>query len=302
MTQEYEVHFDHDEADGRSGTIEDAKRSRSWRLSHLPHSDRREPDYPGRRSDPAVSFRCRRRTERNAASEPAENVRQALDRRPRILRAAVLAASRPRSRFAIVLGRESARVVCQRQGFAGRIADPSERHAKPSRLTAAHELADPARLPACRSTCRRPTRRTVRCHARRYRSALPAAAAEPASPKPSPPPPRPPPHPARKLDADELASLLKRAKGLIAVGDIPPARLLLERAADAQEASAALLLAQTYDPACWERRISRKHQSRSGDGARLVPEGRPARLAGGAAAPRSNAELDLVNQGDIMRR
>jgi len=55
--------------------------------------------------------------------------------------------------------------------------------------------------------------------------------------------------PARRLDADELAALLKRAKGLIAIGDIAPARLLLERAADAQEASAALLLAQTYDPA-----------------------------------------------------
>jgi hypothetical protein len=55
--------------------------------------------------------------------------------------------------------------------------------------------------------------------------------------------------PARRLEADELAALLKRAKGLIAVGDIAPARLLLERAADAQEAGAALLLAQTYDPA-----------------------------------------------------
>ncbi len=55
--------------------------------------------------------------------------------------------------------------------------------------------------------------------------------------------------PARRLNADELAALLKRAKSLIAVGDIAPARLLLERAADAQEASAALLLAQTYDPA-----------------------------------------------------
>jgi TPR repeat protein len=43
--------------------------------------------------------------------------------------------------------------------------------------------------------------------------------------------------------------LLNRAKALIAVGDIAPARLLLERAADAHEASAALLLAQTYDPA-----------------------------------------------------
>lgn len=58
-----------------------------------------------------------------------------------------------------------------------------------------------------------------------------------------------PPPPPRRLDADELAALLKRARSLIAIGDIAPARLLLERAADAQEASAALLLAQTYDPA-----------------------------------------------------
>ena len=55
--------------------------------------------------------------------------------------------------------------------------------------------------------------------------------------------------PARQLDAGELATLLKRAMGLITIGDIAAARLLLERAADAQEASAALLLAQTYDPA-----------------------------------------------------
>jgi hypothetical protein len=63
------------------------------------------------------------------------------------------------------------------------------------------------------------------------------------------PQPAPAPSPARRLDADELAALLKRAKSLIAMGDIVPARLLLERAADAQEAGAALLLAQTYDPA-----------------------------------------------------
>jgi hypothetical protein len=65
---------------------------------------------------------------------------------------------------------------------------------------------------------------------------VPAAAAPAATP------------PARKLDADELATLLNRAKGLLAAGDIPPARLLLERAADAQESGAALMLAQTYDP------------------------------------------------------
>jgi TPR repeat protein len=61
--------------------------------------------------------------------------------------------------------------------------------------------------------------------------------------------PPPAPSPARRLDADELAALLKRAKSFIAIGDIASARLLLERAADAQEAGAALLLAQTYDPA-----------------------------------------------------
>ncbi|QWG13470.1 hypothetical protein KMZ29_01605 [Bradyrhizobium sediminis] len=62
-------------------------------------------------------------------------------------------------------------------------------------------------------------------------------------------PPPPPPPPARRLDAEELATLLKRARSLIEIGDIAPARLLLERAADAHEASAALMLAQTYDPA-----------------------------------------------------
>jgi hypothetical protein len=53
---------------------------------------------------------------------------------------------------------------------------------------------------------------------------------------------------ARRIDPDELAMLMKRAKTLLASGDIPPARLLLERAADAQEPIAAFLLAQTYDP------------------------------------------------------
>jgi len=52
----------------------------------------------------------------------------------------------------------------------------------------------------------------------------------------------------RKLDPDELATLMNRAKRLIEVGDISPARLLLERAAEAQEPTAALMLAQTYDP------------------------------------------------------
>jgi TPR repeat protein len=62
----------------------------------------------------------------------------------------------------------------------------------------------------------------------------------------APPPPAPQ---ARRMDADELATLMKRARESLAAGDIPVARLLLERAADGQDASAALLLAQTYDAA-----------------------------------------------------
>jgi hypothetical protein len=75
------------------------------------------------------------------------------------------------------------------------------------------------------------------------RAPEPAAAPPAATPAPAPAPV------VRRMDPDELAALLKRARGLVATGDIAAGRLLLERAADAQEASAALLLAQTYDPA-----------------------------------------------------
>jgi hypothetical protein len=69
------------------------------------------------------------------------------------------------------------------------------------------------------------------------------AAVAPAAPAPQPAAPA-----ARRMDPDEVAGLLKRAKGLLAVGDFVSARLLLERAADAQEAEAALMLGTTYDP------------------------------------------------------
>lgn len=81
-----------------------------------------------------------------------------------------------------------------------------------------------------------------------YQTALQAQAPIQASADAQPLPPAPTP-PARTLDADTLSGLMTRAKGLMAVGDIAAARLLLERAANAQDASAAFLLAQTYDPA-----------------------------------------------------
>jgi hypothetical protein len=123
----------------------------------------------------------------------------------------------------------------------------------PTQLTARDtQLKDPARLSAPANQT--PGVRTVTTVAvapsreeitTAYQSAVQGRAPAAAAPAAAPPVAAPP---ARKLDADELATLLNRAKGLLAAGDIPPARLLLERAADAQEASAALMLARTYDP------------------------------------------------------
>jgi hypothetical protein len=52
----------------------------------------------------------------------------------------------------------------------------------------------------------------------------------------------------RQLDREEVTVLLKRGKDLIANGDIAAARLILKRAADANNAEAALALAATFDP------------------------------------------------------
>jgi len=67
--------------------------------------------------------------------------------------------------------------------------------------------------------------------------------------------------PVRRLDRDELATLMRRAKGLLAAGDIPSARLLLERAANAQDANAAFMLGQTYDPQMLGTQDARKIKS-----------------------------------------
>ncbi|MDA9422376.1 hypothetical protein XH97_09655 [Bradyrhizobium sp. CCBAU 53380] len=78
-----------------------------------------------------------------------------------------------------------------------------------------------------------------------YQTALQAQAPAPVAAPPAPPAPPPP---AKTLDADTLAGLMTRAKSLLGVGDIVAARLLLERAANAQDATAAFMLAQSYDP------------------------------------------------------
>ena len=57
-----------------------------------------------------------------------------------------------------------------------------------------------------------------------------------------------PPSTGRRLDPDELTTLLKRGQELFETGDLSSARLLLRRAAEARDPRAALILAATYDP------------------------------------------------------
>jgi TPR repeat protein len=76
-------------------------------------------------------------------------------------------------------------------------------------------------------------------------ASLPPAAAPQSSPPPEPP--TPPPEPA--MNAQEIDLLLNQGKQFIAVGDLVTARIVLQRAADAGVAPAALALGETYDPA-----------------------------------------------------
>ena len=134
-------------------------------------------------------------------------------------------------------------------------ANPAQQHARDITLKDPTRLSAPANQTAGVRTVTTvavaaPTREEI---AAAYQSALPsrapaaAVATAPIATAPVAAAPANPP-PARKLDAEEVAMLLNRAKGLLAAGDIASARLLLERAADAQETRAMLLLAQTYDP------------------------------------------------------
>jgi hypothetical protein len=84
----------------------------------------------------------------------------------------------------------------------------------------------------------------------------PPAQAEAPPAAAAPPPPQPDPKPissAPTLDADEIATLVKRGQDLLQNGDLPSARLLLQRAAEAGSASAAFTLGSTFDPLIIQR-------------------------------------------------
>src|SRR6516165_475641 len=109
-------------------------------------------------------------------------------------------------------------------------------------------IAPPANAQSGPVVAMAPTREDI---STAYQSALQSRATAPAAAVAAPPPaaaPQADAPPVRRLDPDEVALLMKRAKDLLSTGDIPAARLLLRRAADAQEPLAALMLAQSYDP------------------------------------------------------
>jgi hypothetical protein len=58
----------------------------------------------------------------------------------------------------------------------------------------------------------------------------------------------------RRLDSNEIASLLKRGEQFVTKGDLAAARSLFQRAAEAADARAAFALAETYDPISLQRR------------------------------------------------
>ena len=81
--------------------------------------------------------------------------------------------------------------------------------------------------------------------------APPAAASAPPAAS-SPPAAAPEPQPMVTLSQDEITSLLKRGRELIAAGDIASARLVLTHLADAGVAEASFVLAGTFDPTVLE--------------------------------------------------
>ena len=90
--------------------------------------------------------------------------------------------------------------------------------------------------------------RPLRLFWRQANNAGQGEAAKPQSLADSAPAVRPPAAKVRQIDPTEVSALLKRAETLMSNGDLPAARLLLQRLSEAHNARAAYDLATTYDP------------------------------------------------------
>jgi hypothetical protein len=131
---------------------------------------------------------------------------------------------------------------------------------EPSQLTASKRRTDPAPPPTSENQL--PGVPTVKMAAwspshdeikAAYQGALQGNAPPPAAPSVAEPDATPQLEAIRRVDPDEVAASLTRANTLIASGDVAAARLVLRHSADSGDAQAAMLLAETYDPAFLEK-------------------------------------------------
>jgi hypothetical protein len=113
-------------------------------------------------------------------------------------------------------------VSLDRQAFFPTVARDDDAAASPTELSSAHaKTSRLAKLPE-----------------------PPTAAAPPTNVKPAPAG-----QAVRVLDPEEIKLLIKHGEQLVAAGDLVTARVVFQRAAEADDASAAVALAATYDPA-----------------------------------------------------
>lgn len=137
-----------------------------------------------------------------------------------------------------VISGASAAIAAVLPGFSASVGQPAPAQPQIAAI-------NPAPVPVA-TVAVAPTREAI---AVAYQTALQSQPEIRQAPVVSPPPAPEASPPSRRMDPDEVAALLKRAQGLLDIGDFTSARLLLARAADAHEAKAAFILAQTYDPA-----------------------------------------------------
>jgi hypothetical protein len=122
-----------------------------------------------------------------------------------------------------------------RSDAAGPKSDPIERLATSARATPASGDPIQGKPTSMRQTVDGP-------------STLPDSAASTDYTNSLSPPDRPVAIGRRDLDSKTIQLLMKRGQELLAVGDLASARLLFQRAADADDAGAALAAGSTYDP------------------------------------------------------
>jgi hypothetical protein len=116
----------------------------------------------------------------------------------------------------------------------------------------------------------------------------PQAMAPPSQPAAAADTPQARAEPVQELSPNEVAALVRRAQELLASGDLPAARMLLRRAADAQNARAALLLAKTFDP------ITLRHLSTADPGPDLAQARNWYQRAKEWGAPEAQRQLDAL--------